>query len=66
MLNLLNMNIIKILGDLEFIRPVIYSVKGVRRREGAGVALESHLPLSRSFPHNLQVTCELRVSRLQF
>jgi len=38
------MNIIKILGDLEFIRPVIYSVKGIRRRgrDGSfGVTLTS-------------------------
>lgn len=53
MLNLLNMNIIKLVGVLELFTSMIYSVGGVRRREVMVPTLDSHLPGMKSLLHHL-------------
>lgn len=53
MLNLLNMNIIKLVGVLELFTSMIYSVGGVRRREIMVPTLDSHLHGMKSLLHYL-------------
>lgn len=54
------MDIVKILGVLEFIRPMSYSIRGIRRREGMGRLWSDTYLGSCLFP----TICKLFVSNL--
>lgn len=53
-LNLLNMNTVKIVGILKFIS-MVYSTSKVEREEWTISILGSYLPEARSFLHHLEV-----------